>query len=302
MIKLTKIISRICGGIGNQLFCYAAARRLAIVNDAELVLDNISGFANDIAYQRHYQLDKFNISCRLATSRERLEPYSRIRFYLLHKFSQHIQYDDRRYIRQEGVDFDPRLLAIKPRTTLYLEGYWQSENYFYDINNIIRSELEIQPPSDSTNQTIKSHICRGKSVAIHVRFFEKLNTTNVEYAQRNYYKRAIDIMESLVDDAHYYIFSDVPEAARNLIPLPDNRLICIKHNYGDQNAYADLWLMTQCQHFIIADSTFSWWGAWLGNHYNKYVIAPKNNISIGKNNTETDWNFPGLIPRGWIVC
>ena len=77
-----KIIPRIFGGLGNQLFCYAAARRLALVNHAELVIDDVSGFAFDEVYQRHYQLDHFNIPCRKATAAERLEPFSRVQRYL----------------------------------------------------------------------------------------------------------------------------------------------------------------------------------------------------------------------------
>jgi len=108
---LTKIISRIFGGLGNQLFCYAAARRLALVNNAELVIDNVSGFMHDTDYQRQYQLDHFSIPCRKATSVELLEPFPRIRRYLKRRLNQRRPFAQRSYLVQEGIDFDPRLLA-----------------------------------------------------------------------------------------------------------------------------------------------------------------------------------------------
>ena len=143
-----KIISRVVGGVGNQLFCYAAARRLALVNGAELVVDDVSGFVRDRVYKRHYQLDHFNIPCRRATRVERMEPLSQLRRYLKRRLNQYSPFETRRYIHQEGMDFDPRLLQLNPRGTIYLEGYWQSAGYFNDVEAAIRSDLRILPPSD----------------------------------------------------------------------------------------------------------------------------------------------------------
>jgi hypothetical protein len=93
-----KITPRIFGGLGNQLFCYAAARRLALVNNAELVLDDVSGFTYDDFYQRHYQLDHFSIPCRKATPAERLEPYHRVRRYLKRRWNQRKPFAQRAYL------------------------------------------------------------------------------------------------------------------------------------------------------------------------------------------------------------
>ena len=103
-------------------------------------------------------------------------------------------------------------------------------------------------------------------------------------------------MERLAPAAHYFIFSDQLEAARARIPLPDARVTLVAHNRGDELAYADLWLMTQCQHFIIANSTFSWWGAWLSERGGKKVIAPSTSFQHGK----MAWGFDGLLPDDWI--
>lgn len=291
-----KIIPRIFGGLGNQLFCYAAARRLALVNNAELLIDDVSGFVHDHDYRRHYQLDHFNIKCRKAIPAERLEPFARARRYLKRRLSQRLPFAERSYIQQEGIDFDPRLLQVKPRGMVYLEGYWQSEDYFKDVEGIIRADLRIIPPTDAANLAMAARMRNCLAVAVHVRFFDAPTEAGINNAPGDYYARAIVQMEAMAPDAHYFVFSDQPDAARTRIPLPDDRVTCVSHNRGDEYVYADLWLMTQCQHFIIANSTFSWWGAWLAEHGGKQVIVPGFEMRQGK----MWWGFKGLVPREWI--
>jgi hypothetical protein len=293
---MSKIVVRVLGGLGNQLFCYAAARRLALVNHAELVIDDVSGFAYDSEYRRNYQLDHFHISCRKATAGERLEPLQRARRYLKRRWNQHVPFAQRTYLVQEGIDFDPRLLFVKPRGTVYLEGYWQSEGYFEDVASKLRQELQITPPLDAANHAIAAQIRGCTAVVVHVRFFDQPQIAGINNAPSDYYTRAIETMERLVPAAHYFIFSDQPESARARIPLPDARVTLVTHNQGDEHAYADLWLMTQCQHFIIANSTFSWWGAWLAEHMDKRVIAPGFEMRQGK----MWWGFKGLLPSAWV--
>lgn len=295
-MSLPKIIPRIFGGLGNQLFCYAAARRLALVNNAELVLDDVSGFVRDHEYQRHYQLDHFNIPCRKATPAERLEPMSRVRRYLKRALNRRRPFKERRYIQWERIAFDPRLLAVKPHGTVYLEGFWQSEQYFKDVESVIREELTIIPPTDEINRTTAERMRSCLAVAVHVRFFDPPQELGVNNAPGDYYARAIARMERLAPDAHYFVFSDQPAAARERIPLPMDRITLVSHNQDDENAFADLWLMTQCQHFIIANSTFSWWGAWLAGRAGKQVIAPGFEMREGK----MWWGFEGLLPAEWI--
>ena len=155
---MCKVVTRIFGGLGNQLFAYAAARRLALANKAELVIDHISGFTYDSQYQRQYQLDHFAIPCSKATAAERLEPFSRIRRNLLRRWNARRPFEQRRYIQQQGIDFDPRLLTLRPSGTLYLEGYWQSEGYFKDVESQIREDLRIIPPKDDANQQMAVRI------------------------------------------------------------------------------------------------------------------------------------------------
>lgn len=291
-----RIVVTICGGIGNQLFAYAAARRLADSSRADLIIDDVSGFARDYAFQRRYQLDHFCIRCRKATSAERLEPCSRLRRYVRRYLSRQLPFERRSYIKQEGDNFDPRLLQIKPSGTLYLEGYWQSEEYFKDIEQTIRDDLQIRPPLDGPNQAVARKISGVTAVGVHVRFFDQPQVASANNTPTDYYARAIAQLERITTNAHYFVFSDRPEAARPLIPLPDDRITLVTHNHGDDSAYADLWLMTHCQHFVIANSTFGWWGAWLARSPQKVVIAPLYSQRDGK----VSWGFEGQLPESWV--
>ncbi len=291
---MIRIIPRVFGGIGNQLFCYAAARRLALVNNAELVIDNVSGFVRDVDYQRQYQLDHFSIPCRKATPAERLEPFSRIRRKLLREIDLRRPFMKRRYIQQEGMDFDARLLEYKPKGTARLEGYWQSERYFKDVEDVIRQDLRIKHPTDAANLEMVKRIRGCLAVALHVRFFDTQGERCINNPPGDYYARAVGQMETFAPQAHYFVFSDRPDAARARIPLPDARITCVSNNRGDSNAYADLWLMTLCRHYIIANSTFSWWAAWLGSSDGKIVIAPLKNLT-----GNSAWGFEGVIPASW---
>ena len=290
------IIARIVGGIGNQLFIYSAARRLALMNHAELVLDSYSGFARDLKFKRHYQLDNFNIPCRKATSSERLEPFPILRRFISRRWNQYLPFERRSYLMQERLDYDERLLSYKTTGLVHFEGYWQSEKYFQDIEEIIRLELKITPPTDFANCSMANKIANSKAVAIHVRFFNDPNIEDNKNPIAEYYEQAVQQMERRVPNAHYYLFSDRPDWARSLIPLKDERVTVVDHNLGDEMAFADLWLMTFCNHFIIANSTFSWWGAWLCPQNDKVVITPK----FEKCGGDGSWGFNGLIPENWV--
>jgi hypothetical protein len=292
-----KVVARIKGGLGNQLFCYAAARRLALVNNAELVIDDVTGFVRDHQYRRRYALQPFQIAARRATPTERLEPFERYRRGLMKLLSRRKPFEKRRYVEQQGPDFDPRLLRVKVEGTIQLDGLWQSERYFEDIEPTIRSDLTIAAPSDVPNQHFADRIRETESVALHVRYFDAPGAASIHNAAREYYERAIALMEARLAAPHYFLFSDDSQAAIGLFRLPKERLTVVSHNRGDGAAYADLWLMTQCKHFITANSTFSWWAAWLGANHSKVIITPAMKL---ENGTVTSWNFPGQIPERWV--
>ena len=179
---------------------------------------------------------------------------------------------------------------------LYLEGYWQSEGYFKDVETTIRQELQIKSPTDAANIAMAERIHSHTAVAVHVRFFDEPQAIGINNAPSDYYSRAIAEMERRVPNAHYYLFSDRPDAAHTRIPLAESRMTTVGHNKGDALAYADLWLMSHCNHFIIANSTFSWWGAWLAKQPDKLVIAPGFEMREGT----MSWGFRGLLPDNWV--
>lgn len=296
---MKKIISLIKGGIGNQLFCYAAARRLAITNNSELVIDNISGFVRDHKYKRQYMLNHFNISARQATPSECLMPFERYRRVLLKLISRRKPFESRQYLEQENNDFDERLLFIKIDDTIYLDGYWQCEKYFIDIENIIRQEFEIIPPTDRINQDMAALIKSTNAVCIHIRWFDTPNpekeTGYSNNIDKEYYNKALSLINDQTINPHLFVFSDYPDETFRFLPLQKYNTTFITNNKGDENAYVDLWLMSLCKHFIIANSTFSWWGAWLASNNDKIVIAPAD-----KKNGISAWGFPGLLPDNWI--
>jgi hypothetical protein len=290
-----KVVVRVKGGLGNQLFCYAAARRLALANKADLVIDHVSGFARDV-YRRKYALEHFNINVRKAAARERLEPFERYRRGIKQWWNRRKPFLERIYVEQEGIDFDERLLNFKVREVVYVDGLWQSESYFKDVEPIIRRDLQIRPPTDAVNREIAHDIRRSAAVALHVRWFDAPGTPTTYNLAAAYYSRAIALMQQKVRSPHFFLFSDDPEAARLRLALPVERTTVVSHNVGDEAAYADLWLMSQCRHFITANSTFSWWGAWLAPPCDKIVITPRIECA-----GVAAWGFRGLIPDSWNV-
>ncbi len=294
----TRVIARIRGGLGNQLFCYAAARRLALVNHAELAIDDVTGFIRDRLYSREFQLDKFNIAARKASPFERMEPFERYRRGLARLIARRKPFHQRAYVEQEGMDFDARLLDFKITGNVYLDGLWQSEGYFKDIEDIIRNDLKIIPPKDPKNQVTCEKINACNAVGVHVRWFNAPNEENGtgNNIEKDYYVRATEEIRLRVPNPHFFLFSDDPGAARDMLPISGDTITNVTHNRGQENACSDIWLMTHCKHFIIANSTFSWWGAWLGETSSSTVVAPGAEIRRGL----AAWGFGGLIPDRWI--
>jgi hypothetical protein len=296
MTRPRKVIVRAKGGLGNQLFCYAAARRLALVSEAELVIDDVSGFARDHEYRRQYMLDHFQTPARKATPAERMEPFERYRRHIAKWVSRRQPFGDRRYVEQEKPDFDARLLDLRVNDSIYLDGHWQSERYFKDVEAEIRRDLTVTPPADKGNSDLADQIRSSNAVAVHIRWFDVPGTVDGHNVSATYYRRAVSLIEERTASARYFLFSDRPEFARSMVNVPEERTVLVSNNRGDRDAHADLWLMTLCRHFIIANSTFSWWGAWLAGSDGQTVICPGMELTNG---TVTAWNFPGQLPERW---
>jgi hypothetical protein len=298
-----KLIAIIKGGLGNQLFSYAAARRLAFNNSAELIIDEISGFEKDHLYKRRYSLDHFKIHARKASYWERGEPFGGVRRALNKRLGAYIPLERQRYIIQTGVQFDARILNLNlQQGTTYFEGFGQSEEYFSDIERLIRKEFVISTPLDEVNQSVASLIDTTTSVALHVRWFDAPEFGSKNNVALNYYLSAVGCITKSTPDLDFFVFSDQIEFTRKIL-MPHfgkMRFHFVDHNQSSQMAYADLWLMSKCKHFIIANSTFSWWAAWLGEKKGvSMVFAP--GIFINPHTSVTAWGFDGLIPDRWIT-
>jgi hypothetical protein len=296
MIRGRKIVACIKGGLGNQLFIYAAAKRLAVFNQAELVLDTVSGFERDHRYKRSYMLGDFAITARQADGSERLAPFGRYRRAINRRFYKFLPFNRREFLEQEISGFDERLLHHHFNGCLYFEGYWQSERYFCDISDEIKREFVLLPTilPDKIGLTFGAN-----AVALHVRWFDPEGTNQKHNAPEEYYTKAIALIESKVNNPHYYLFSDNPPlAAQKIAGLTDREITVIDSKLNHGNDLIDFKLMSGCSHFIIANSTFSWWAAWLAANPSKMVIAPDLKIAKGG---VTSWGFDGLIPERWIL-
>ena len=269
------IISNLTGGLGNQLFQYSFGRSLAIKNNTELKLHFTNALFNT---QYEYELGHFNIQAAIATDEklQRLHIFkNRIvnrAFYLLDdrlgiQFNNHIA--TQRYPYPFNSDY-----RTIPNNT-YVQGYWADERYFKENESMIRKELTPKKKLDTRNQKIVQEMKRGQSVSIHVRRGDFVtNKLNIpQFIGLKYYIDAVRKIKKITSSPQFYIFSnDMRWCRENITPLIGNGTF-IEHNTG-KNSYKDLLLMSACHHNIIANSTFSWWGAWLNENKNKTVISP----------------------------
>lgn len=292
-----RLVARISGGLGNQMFIYAAARRLALKNDADLLIDAVNGFSRD-SYGRFYQLDCFKLGSRPAKPTERMQPCNRLRrSYMKARFAKR-PFSNNKYIKQRGIDFDPTLLEARLGDWTYFEGLWQGDGYFADIADTVRDDFTFIQPIDAANRAAADKIASAEqAVALHVRFFAPPGTQKSDNAALDYYRRALAALEHEIETPHYFVFSDRPQDAAAMLALPNDRHTLICHNNTDALAPYDMWLMRQCRHFIIANSTFSWWGAWLGTAEDKRVFAPA--LTQDKAGKYAGWGIEGLLPASW---
>jgi len=283
------VVTRLMGGLGNQMFQYAAGRRLAFMLDTELKLDN-SWF--DGSNERVYSLAYFNIQECMATQEEvsTLNPRNSG---ILEKLVKKLRGVKSTYFHEKYFHFDPELLALPDG--IYLDGYWQSEKYFIDIENILRQEFTIKFPQSGANRLLADQIADCESVSLHIRrgdYVSSPTTGKVHGVCRlDYYDRCVEQLVRNVDKPHFFIFSDEPEWARKNINITYPTVI-VDHNKSD--SYEDLRLMSQCKYHIIANSSFSWWAAWLDNKNSKVVFGPKQWFKSAEINTKD------LIPDSWI--
>jgi hypothetical protein len=251
------IVACLRGGLGNQMFQYAAARCLAVRNGDQIVLEG-RGLHETPATPRRYELDLFGVTAPLIT----LEEVTR-------------DHDVVVTVIERRRGYHPEVMEMPSRGCLVLAGLWLSERYFKPIEPLVRADFRFpdRPPT-ATERAIRG----AASVAVHVRrgdyllpFSRHFTTLDVDY-----YQRAIAFIARQVQDPHFFVFSDdLPWCRAHLaIELPHT---FVHDEQGNPHSGAeDLRLMSLCRHFVIANSTFSWWGAWLGAHPDKRVVAPES--------------------------
>lgn len=292
-----KLIVRLSGGLGNQMFGYAAARRLAIKTGAELVVDPWSGFVRDTVYGRRFALGPFAIAARMATTSEMLRPFERARRALLKRREARKPYDARRYVVQDEDAFEARLLTKPVMGTTFIEGVWPSEDYFLDVACQVRADFALKAMPHGRVEVLGQQMKNSNSVAVHVRFFKTDSTDTSSNVGADYYTRSLAMIRERVVPAHFYVFSDRPADAAQKLGLATDEATLVDHNGGDLVAHHDLWLMSQCRHIVIANSTFSWWGAWLGDTGGdgRMVIAPDpaRYPAMG-------WSLERFLPDRWL--
>ncbi|MFC1801914.1 alpha-1,2-fucosyltransferase [Patescibacteria group bacterium] len=285
------IIIKIIGGLGNQMFQYALGRNLSKKTDAILKLD-ITDFKG---YKFHeYSLNHFNIKEDYATKDEikYFKKYARKYGKIWYPYNLFIA-NEKRYIQEKQYTFNPEILKIK--NSCYIDGYWQSEKYFKDIEHVIRKEFVIKKPLGDYGQKIAGAIKSKKNpVCLHIRRGDFANSP--EQAKHHgvspldYYYSAINTLTKTIPDAHFFVFSD------SIDWVKDNLKLSYPITYvgqGSEKNYEDITLISYCKHHILSNSTFGWWGAWLGQTKDQIVIAPKK--WFNKN-----MNLSDLMPEWWI--
>ncbi len=281
------IIVRLKGGLGNQLFQYAAAKQLSVKYNIPLKLDLsfLEADASDYT-KRHYELDKFKINADICTVEEAERAMQKQRGNVFHKTR----------IREKKF----RLYKIKLRTgnNYYLNGYWQSEKYFKDIEDLIRKEFVFKETIDDEYFIrLEQQIVSSNSVSVHFRRTDYITNEKAikhfEICSLDYYQRAVELLSGRISQLKLFVFSDdiawVKTHFRTQYPT-------VFVETSDPSLHSDFRLMSMCKQHIIANSTYSWWAAWLNPDKEKIVIAPRKWYK----NKREQWHAADRIPKEWI--
>ncbi len=299
------ILVNLKGGLGNQMFQYACGRAMAMRGHKvqashsgdktnPLKLDT-SGFARiaDSDTPRTFRLDMFNIQAEVATQDE----ISAVK-YPFGILSKGWRFFNAKILRRFYISFDPTVLSwIKnPDQNIYLDGFFQSEEYFKDFADQLRADFTPSQPLGPTAQALFDKISRDPyGVSVHIRRgdYASEKTTNSFWGTCDieYYKRAVAEIAVNVPKPNIYVFSDDIEWAKINLSLGFPTIFVSAPDIAD---FEEILLMSACRHNIIANSSFSWWGAWLNANPSKTVIAPTRWSNLHND----DW-YKDIIPNTW---
>jgi hypothetical protein len=281
------VIVKLQGGLGNQMFQYAAGRALAERLNTDLKLDITYYQKNKL---RKYKLNNFCIKEIIANKEEMNQFY----FKGIKKVFSFLTNPQNILLTELSVTFFCKKF-FEVKNNVFLIGYFQSEEYFKSIESFIRNEFQLKEKLNKQSVDELTKIENTNSVSIHIRRGDYINNPKVNeihgVCSLNYYKNAIMIIKEHVNKPHLFIFSDdIDWVKQNLII--DSPISYINFNQEERD-FEDIYLMSSCRHNIIANSSFSWWGAWLNKNKEKIIIAPKNWFRTISMNS-----FP-LIPNTW---
>lgn len=287
------VVVSLYGGLGNQLFQYATGLALAQRQQAELVLD-LSWFesvkTNQNVTSRRYALSPFGVKHKVLPVRSKGSFYYRLarRFGLPAKDNLGVPiYFEKHYHFDEQLD--------QMSLPIHLDGYWQSYRYFESIKPLLIKKIAQPSQLDALNQAMLTDIQSSHSVCIHVRRGDYVSNPSAAKQHGTcsvaYYQTAIKEMVARQQPIKFFIFSDDTEWAKSNLTFAEEHVFVDIND--DKNVHFDLWLMCACRDFIVANSSLSWWAAWLSQHPEKHVIAPEHWFAGGKQNTKD------LVPRLW---
>lgn len=297
------ITVRLKGGMGNQMFQYAFARALAERNRDEVVLDAaplLDRTPRPNFVYRGYDLDIFNIDAPLTLfSRAALQlpvPVLWAGMSVIVTFIKSV-FGTQQFVR-ETVDFDIESL---PRSgNFYLDGAWQSEHYFVLIAPRIRREFTLREPLSPDVQKLAVEIGAGESVCVNVRRGDFVTVARSMkehgFVGVEYYQKGVDFVIERLKNPHVYVFSDEIDWCRENLTFPSLPVVAVTYignEYAGKKFGEYLYLMSACKHFVIANSSFAWWAAWLATNPDKVVVASKRWFTSGAPER-------GVVPEGWV--
>ena len=285
-----KVIVQLFGGLGNQMFIYATGKALALRNGSEFIIDHKSGFIGDV-YKRKFELNNFNISAKLAPDiysfNYKFGGYIRL---ISNKIKRHLPFLTIKIIEESNSEFNEDLIAGK-NTNCLLKGYWQTEDYFKDCSDIISREfLFAKKMSNSVlNEASIIESYDGRAVALGVRRYQEVKTlVNVKLTDKEYYLSSMKKISEKINNPVFFCFTQDQEWVKTNLFNHGFEILFLKEKNTEDGALEDLFLLKGCKNFIISNSTFYWWGAWLSENKNKIVITPSN--WVNKLTVCNSWN------------
>lgn len=275
------ITARLHGRLGNQMFQYAAARSLAVRRGTSPALDT-----RTVQHKGEGDLRRvFDLPDLVEP--EDLPP-AKHDSALSHAWARMTR---RTYKREDGLGYNPTF-PMWPDGS-YLHGYWQSEMYFDTIADAIRQTFQPKHPMSPQNVAMAARIAAGPSISLHVRRGDYVGLGAMAQCDQTYYDAALERVAEGLKSPTVFVFSDDPGWAKENLPLPFEKVV-VDHN-GPGTDYEDLRLMGLCDHNVIANSSFSWWGAWLGETESSRIAGPKAWFAPGKPQN------PDILPERWIA-